>query len=182
MHGLVVGDKFVDYMLVTKKILHLILHLWCYIEDSVGLSLTYEYIFKKSIWEEEGWQPPWHCSCSKWNATTCNDIPVAWRGCTLFLMLRQIQLLHDRMHLAAVACIHFISSHQHSHLSSCEWMHVVASLTYHLASLYLLIQDMHFVVIFLNAWILGAQMLSFVGEVMHASAGFLDLCAFAASY
>ncbi|KAF3430952.1 hypothetical protein FNV43_RR25682 [Rhamnella rubrinervis] len=47
------------------------------IPSSIGFSLTSDHILKKSVWEKEGWQLPWHCSCRQWNSATCIDISVA---------------------------------------------------------------------------------------------------------
>lgn len=86
------------------------------------LLLTHEYIFKEPVWETEGCCLPCFCSWRERNSTSYG-IPIAWRGCTLFFLLQQIQALDDKMHLAAVACIHDPFHIKSSAFSSpWEWM------------------------------------------------------------
>ncbi|PIN11781.1 RNA binding protein (contains RRM repeats) [Handroanthus impetiginosus] len=75
-------------------------------EELRGLFITY--IFKESVREKEGFDLPSRCPRCEWSSAF-NDLPVAGRGCILLLMP---QALHDRMHHAAVACIHSSSSHR----------------------------------------------------------------------
>lgn len=80
-----------------------------------------------------------------------HQLPISsLKGMYSDLLLREI---HDRMHLAAVACIHFIINIGISIPSHREWMHVLLSWTHHLLMLYYFVQDMHLSAACVVAWI-----------------------------
>ena len=142
--------------------------------------LTLRYIFEKSVREKEGLSLPNSSPKCEWSSS-CNQLPVAWRGCISFLKPRQLQALFDRMHHAAVARIPFIISstsaslHLYTYLYIYMWMHSVENiLSIHLESRYTghafkAVLSPNFICcdLLLHGFVVAENLLAFVWNLMH---------------